>query len=89
VRRELSAPALSWEVRSAYQQRTLWITGQFTRERQVLRFAIDRLPPGISGRGTFFTPYLCAQIVLEIDEALTVGAQIVKAEEGVRASPPN
>jgi VWFA-related protein len=67
---------------------SLGLLGQFTRDRQLLRFAIDRLPPGISGRGTFFTPYLCSQIVLEVEEALTVGAQIVKAEEGVTASPP-
>jgi hypothetical protein len=67
---------------------SLGLLGQFTRDRQLLRFAIDRLPPGISGRGTFFTPYLCSQIVLEVEEALTVGAQIVKAEEGVTASSP-
>ena len=67
---------------------SLGLLGQFTRDRQLLRFAIDRLPPGISGRGTFFTPYLCSQIVLEVEEALTVGAQIVKADEGVTASPP-
>lgn len=67
---------------------SLGLLGQFTGDRQVLRYAIDRLPPGISGRGTFFTPYLCAQIVLENEEALNLGAQIVKAEEGVTASPP-
>ena len=67
---------------------SLGLLSQFTGDRQVLRFAIDRLPPGVSGRGTFFTPYLAAQIVRGDPDALTAAAQIVKSEDGVRASPP-
>ncbi len=67
---------------------SLGLLSQFTADRQMLRFAIDRLPSGSSGRGTFFTPYLSAQIVRGDEDALTVAAQIVKSEEGVRASPP-
>jgi VWFA-related protein len=67
---------------------SLGLLSQFTRDRQVLRFAIDRLPPGVSARGTFFTPYLAAQIVRGDPDALTAAAQIVKSEDGVRASPP-
>ena len=67
---------------------SLGLLSQFTGDRQVLRFAIDRLPPGVSGRSTFFTPYLAAQIVRGDEEALSAAAQIVKAEDGVRASPP-
>ena len=67
---------------------SLGLLSQFTGDRQVLRFAIDRLPPGVSGRGSLFTPYLSAQIVRGDEDALTVAAQIVKSEDGVRASPP-
>lgn len=67
---------------------SLGLLSQLTIDRQLLRLAIDRLPPGAGGKGTFFTPYLSSEIVRGDEEALTVGAQIVKAEEGIRASPP-
>jgi VWFA-related protein len=67
---------------------SLGLLSQFTKDRHILHLAIDRLPMGLGGRGTFFTPYIAAQIVSGDEEALTVAAQIVKSEEGVRASPP-
>jgi VWFA-related protein len=67
---------------------SLGLLSQFTKDRHILHLAIDRLPMGFGGRGTFFTPYLAAQIVSGDADALTVAAQIVKSEEGVRSSPP-
>ncbi|HWN99408.1 MAG TPA: VWA domain-containing protein [Blastocatellia bacterium] len=67
---------------------SLGLLGQFTQDRQLLRYAIDRLPQAAAGQRTYFTPNLAAQIVLRDEEALTMAAQIVKAEEGIRASPP-
>src|SRR6185295_1709483 len=67
---------------------SLGLLSQFTKDRHILHLAINRLPQGFGGRGTFFTPYIAAQIVSGDEDALTVAAQIVKSEEGVRASPP-
>lgn len=67
---------------------SLGLLGQFTPDRQLLRLAIDRISPGLTGAGSFFTPYIASQIARGDEEALTVAAQIVKAEEGVHTISP-
>ena len=38
----------------------LGVTGQFTRNRHVLRYAIDKLSQGLNLQDSFFTPYIAA-----------------------------
>ena len=44
---------------------TLGIAQQFTRERQLLRYAIEQIRPGPLGRDTLFTPSLAARLIHE------------------------
>jgi VWFA-related protein len=63
------------------------LLGQLTRDRQLLRAAINRLSPQSVRTPSFFTPYLAAQILREDNfdgEATTLAARIVRAEEGLR-----
>jgi VWFA-related protein len=67
------------------------LLGQFTRDRALLRLAVDRLHPQSVQTPSFFTPYLAAQVVREDNmdgEAIWVAAKIVRAEDGVNASLP-
>ena len=44
---------------------TLGIAQQFTRERQLLRYAIEQIRPGPLGRDTLFNPSLAARLIHE------------------------
>jgi VWFA-related protein len=60
----------------------LGLLEQFTRDRQLLRFAIERLRPwGDVGVATALTPYLAAQVVKEDEEAIATAAAIIIKEE--------
>lgn len=68
------------------------LLGQFTRDRQLLRAAIERLSPQSVQTPSFFTPYLAAQVVREDNmdgEAITLAARIVRAESGINAIAPS
>lgn len=60
----------------------LGLMEQFTRNKQLLRSAIDRLRPWrISLEETLFTPYLAAQIIRGDMGSLLLGVEIVRMEE--------
>lgn len=64
--------------------RTLGLVGEFTRNRHVLLYAIDRLTLWEQGAyASKYTPYLAARVVRGDQEALRLASGIVAAEEGV------
>lgn len=67
---------------------TLGLLEQFTRDRQLLRFAIDRLRPwGDTGMPTMLTPYLAAQVLRDNPEALQTAGAIIAREEVPTPTP--
>jgi VWFA-related protein len=67
------------------------LLGQFTRDRQLLRLAVERLQPQFAQTPSFFTPHLAAQVVREDNfegEAVSLAAKIVRAEDGMNAFLP-
>lgn len=60
---------------------TLGLVGQFTRDRRILRYAIEKLAPGPSSNDSFFTPYLAAMVDRDDPDALRVATSIIAAEE--------
>jgi len=65
---------------------TLGLVGQFTRDRRILRYAIEKLGPGPSSNDSFFTPYLAAMVDRDDPDALRVATSILAAED--RLPPP-
>ncbi len=65
---------------------SLGVVEQFTRDRRVLRYAVDRLSARPNGRASLFTPYLAAQADRGDREALQVAMAVYAAEEHI---PPN
>lgn len=65
---------------------TLGLVGQFTRDRRILRYAIEKLGPGPSSNNSFFTPYLAAMVDRDDPEALRVAASVLAAEGRVQPS---
>ena len=59
---------------------TIGIAEQFTRNRQTLRYAIERITPRPSASESRFTPFLAGQIERGDRAALNVGVEIVKLE---------
>jgi len=67
----------------------LGIAQQFTQDRQMLHFAIERIGYGRpTSRDSHFTPYLAARIVAGDKDALILAAQILAAEELIYDHPP-
>ena len=64
-------------------RRRLGVTGQFSRNRHVLGYAIDKLSPGQVVNPSYFTPYLAAQIERGDRQALQLGMQVVSIEDGM------
>ena len=62
---------------------TLGIAEQFTRNRQLLSYAIEqiRLGPGRSGSESFYTPLLAAQVMAGQDEAKRQAHDIIRSEQ--------
>lgn len=67
---------------------SLGVVEQFTRDRRVLRQAVERLSPRAGGRTSLFTPYLAAQVDRNDRDALDVAVSIFAAEEHVDRSDP-
>ncbi|MGH9840619.1 MAG: VWA domain-containing protein [Blastocatellia bacterium] len=65
---------------------SLGVVEQFTRDRRVLRYAVDRLSSRPNGRASLFTPYLAAQADRGDREGLQVAMAVYAAEERI---PPN
>src|SRR5262249_56486204 len=65
---------------------SLGVVEQFTRDRGVLRYAVNRLGPRPNARDSLFTPYIAGMVDRGDREALQVARAIYIAEERV---PPN
>jgi VWFA-related protein len=65
---------------------SLGVVEQFTRDRRILRRAVDRLSPRPNARASLLTPYIAAQVDRNVPGALQIGMAIVAAEERL---PPN
>ena len=61
------------------------IAEQFTRDRTLLRYAIEKISPGPMERPSFFTPYLAAAIDRRDLEALGLAIALLRLEEGIDA----
>ena len=66
---------------------SLGIAEQFTRDRALLRSAINRMSPGPMERPSFFTPYLAAGIERGDREALGLGIALLREEDGIDLDP--
>lgn len=64
----------------------LGVVEQFTRDRRVLRYAVDRLGPRPNARDSLFSPYIAGMVDRGDREALQVAIAIHSAEEH---APPN
>ena len=63
------------------------LTGQFTRDRQAIAYAIDRLSVWSSSTDSLFSPYLASRVAAEDREATGVAISIMRAEEGIDGPP--
>lgn len=66
---------------------SLGVVEQFTRDRRILRLAVDRLSARAFARNSLFTPYLAAQVDRGDSEALQVALLIYCAEEHMLVDP--
>lgn len=69
---------------------SLGLLEQFTRDRQLLRYAIDRLrlwqtPP----QETLFTPYLAARVINGDPQAMSTAVQVVRIEDNMNGMSPS
>jgi len=65
---------------------SLGVVEQFTRDRRILRYAVDRLGARPNARDSLFSPYIAAMVDRGDREALQVARAIYAAEERL---PPN
>src|SRR4029079_13502922 len=56
---------------------------QFTQDRQLLHYLIDRITPFQVSRDSRFTPYIAAAVKHGDNDAIDVGSKIMEAEDGV------
>lgn len=66
---------------------SLGVVEQFTRDRRILRYAVDRLGARPNARESLFTPYLAAMVDRGDGEALQVAIAIYIAEEHLLPGP--
>jgi VWFA-related protein len=62
---------------------TLGIAEQFTRDRQLLRYAVERLSPGPPAHASFFTPYLASCVERGDAEAMNLAIALLRLEDGI------
>ena len=62
---------------------SLGVVEQFTRNRSILRFAVDRLSARPNARDSLFTPYIAAMVDRGAPDALRVAMAIYVAEENL------
>jgi VWFA-related protein len=67
---------------------SLGVVEQFTRDRRVLRYAVDRLGPRPNARDSLFTPYIAGMVDRGDREALQVARAIYIAEEHSSPNDP-
>ncbi len=61
---------------------SLGIAEQFTRDRQLLRYAVDRISPGPPAHASFFSPYLAACVERGDVDAMNVAIALLRLEDG-------
>jgi VWFA-related protein len=62
---------------------TLGLAQQFTRDRQLLTYGIEKIGPGLMARESFFTPYLAASIESGDADAMALGIDLLRSEDGI------
>ena len=62
---------------------TLGLAEQFTRDRRILRYAVERLSPGPAKRESLLSPYLAGMLERGDPEALAVAISVLRAEESL------
>lgn len=67
---------------------SLGVVEQFTRDRQILRYAVDRLGARPNARASLFTPYIAAMVDRGDRDGLQVARAIYAAEEHVPPDDP-
>ena len=67
---------------------SLGVVEQFTRDRRILRYAVERLSPRAGSRASLFTPYLAAQVDRNDRDALEVAVNVYAAEERLDRNDP-
>jgi VWFA-related protein len=67
---------------------SLGVVEQFTRDRRILRYAVDRLGARPNARDSLFSPYLAAMVDRGDREALQVARAIYIAEEHASPTDP-
>ncbi|MGH9766187.1 MAG: VWA domain-containing protein [Blastocatellia bacterium] len=67
---------------------SLGVVEQFTRDRRILRYAVDRLGARPNARDSLFSPYIAAMVDRGDREALQVARAIYAAEEHLPPSDP-
>ena len=60
---------------------SLGLLEQFTSDRRILHFAINKLSFGMTSPETLFTPYLAARIQQGDEAALDLGIEIIRVED--------
>src|SRR5262245_45509811 len=68
---------------------SLGVVEQFTRDRRVLRYAVDRLSSRPSARDSLFTPYIAGLVDRRDSEGLQVARAIYIAEENPSPLDPS
>jgi VWFA-related protein len=66
---------------------SLGVVEQFTRDRRVLRYAVDRLSSRPNARASLFTPYIASMVDRGSREAMQVARAIYIAEENALPDP--
>ncbi|MGH9937339.1 MAG: VWA domain-containing protein, partial [Blastocatellia bacterium] len=67
---------------------SLGVVEQFTRDRRILRYAVDRLGARPNARSSLFSPYIAAMVDRGDREALQVARAIYIAEEHASPNDP-
>jgi VWFA-related protein len=67
---------------------TLGVGEQFTRDRRLLRYAVERLNAGPQERTSLFSPYLAGRIESEDRSALQEGIRLIQQEDRLSETDP-
>jgi VWFA-related protein len=67
---------------------SLGVVEQFTRDRRILRYAVNRLGPRPNARDSLFTPYIAGMVDRGDRDALQVASAIYAAEEHTPLNDP-
>jgi VWFA-related protein len=62
---------------------SLGLFSQFTRDRRILGYAVDKISLRGPNRNTMFTAYLAGQVERDDREAIALGIDILRVEDGI------